>query len=535
MLVLVYLALEITATPFPETLYDIAVSGVTWGSTTPVTGGPCVRCLMNGHMFYWEQAVISTAPFSYTGPNYPTNPFLITSFNHNVRVQQRVAEKTGDPISITTFVLTPLGTSASSQAWFAAGAPTIGPMSISREPTALKSVGSTVSFPYAYTYNGPYALSNYYGTAQRIWSLGSDSVNVAAIKDVYPVDQYGLSISFDYDFGPYGVWTSALDVFTGRTKQVWAGEGGIKPVYYFRSIGPSTTLDVCAKIDQFYSEDAASPSGGANPNARCTPQQVATYTYNPLPPEKPNSGVLLCIPGVFNSQRSGYLMRVPSDSYVASSELNNIICSSTKGGLFCNQTIPTGFDVDTATSCPDPTVFDLCSGRGHCRLKPGGVGVYCMCARGWVGNHSFVPLYAIDMRCGDSATTWSDSVQDSIVRYASLHQCLYFIGPRYPYNWNITVPVGDVPDSIVSPSPVPDYRCADNRLPNYIAPASASFQYTGGKFSVNSFYTRPLDVDTTTLYGGLHCSACPPCDPLHSYGCFASVTNRNASDPKRCT
>lgn len=219
-----------------------------------------------------------------------------------------------------------------------------------------------------------------------------------------------------------------------------------------------------------------------------------------------------------------------------------VLCNSSWTGPLCiHEMDPTTFDARSATECPDPAKFDICSGRGHCQVKPGGVGLRCSCAYGWYGDERYINMFTSRFFCPAASQTasgnsWTDT-DGEIARYAANHQCTFWRGRSWyglandtnffgtdpaPPNWDMETVA---PSSAEAAAPGPPFKCSDHRTvtPN------------------NAFITSYLDK-WRTLYGGLHCTQCPDCSPTGSVGCFTQVDrtdiqgavcycSSNANDP----
>lgn len=209
------------------------------------------------------------------------------------------------------------------------------------------------------------------------------------------------------------------------------------------------------------------------------------------------------------------------------------ICSCSRGltGLLCNETIDPGFDTATATACPKA---DICMGRGRCVVKPGGVGVHCVCRPGWWGggsrddplagtgtgthpinNSVMVDLYAFLLldTCAvkdETYTIETDPETDWLLRYPSLHQCML---------WGNSLDVDSYDDKrwtgifytmyddkgVLSTS----YTKVGNDLA--YAPGMPSFPYDCAAYLTYLPDGADVPARDGPVYGGWWCNRCPDC------------------------
>lgn len=214
-------------------------------------------------------------------------------------------------------------------------------------------------------------------------------------------------------------------------------------------------------------------------------------------------------------------------------------CSRGRVGMLCNETIPDEFDPETATDCPD---FDICSGRGRCVVKPGGIGVQCKCRPGWWGGgsvddplaglgsgdkpipkHVMVDLYAYLTvnECAhpgqDTYVISTDAEVQWLLKYPSLHQCMLWdalgivskadvrrwTNARYLIYYDDTGE--DQPD--IGKDTKDSERLAFQLRPmgSPIFPFDCAAYITQGEEFANAAVT------TGPVYGGWHCNRCPQC------------------------
>ncbi|MBL4665146.1 MAG: hypothetical protein JKY23_04245 [Nitrospinaceae bacterium] len=173
------------------------------------------------------------------------------------------------------------------------------------------------------------------------------------------------------------------------------------------------------------------------------------------------------------------------------------LCENGFGGVFCNQSFPTGFDPAVDIVCPDPNVYDLCGRRGTCIQKSTGVGVTCVCRPGFFGgtekdDTDGIPstdLYASIFLCTNNTnappSTFKVHKSRNWLKYPSYHQCALYDGDLLDERY--------VLDATNPSVPVMPYGCSNRTTPN-----------------------KPF---TLKLRGGLMCIPCPSCHTGHTVGC----------------
>lgn len=520
-----------------EKQYDFYTRGISWGAEVPPTSGPCTPCALNGHITGWETVGFGSyylPSYTITFPQY-ANLFQTVKFQNTLNAMQATSNNWVIQAEIS-------------------GSSFVKPRTITNDEKGAVDDSDKL---YLHTPDPQYLAHT--SDDRLIFPVRSTkpgfSYELAPIAYMASLYEYNtIRQWFDYSMPPapgldYGVFFKNWDGSDIRPDTFTAG---VKSTFYYLPPGAlSEQIDICNFVHatladyQFLcqkgdtSKSCDNPNDAANgANPFCDNGQDVAYNVEY---DQPNGGMLMCIPAAGTGSAGaarGYEMYIPfngnSSVLVGRTVTAQARCNVGYGGHLCDQPVPHDFNPDFATSCPDPTVFDLCSGRGHCRVKPGGVGIYCRCARGWFGNSSFVQFYAMDSECAGQ-DVWGIASAGSILEYAKLHQCLYFIGPPNPYNWNMSYAQQLVGDTVYisTPTPHPYYSCANNQVAR-----DTQGVFTLDYQTIDEYHGTPINLkpntDDTHVYGGLHCSRCPPCDPVNSYGCFARVTNKNTSDHRTC-
>lgn len=185
------------------------------------------------------------------------------------------------------------------------------------------------------------------------------------------------------------------------------------------------------------------------------------------------------------------------------------LCNDGWGGAVCNQSRPTGWisraPVATGASvtCPSPLDYDVCGGRGVCRVRNTTDGHHtvaqCLCHQHWFGNASWLAVYMSSLVLHGSAETWTDP-DGYWAAYAREHQCLFWegtsVGNHTGYEFRGPGAGGVSHDSVVQPAY--PWACADHRLE---APDARVNETAGG------------------LYGGPRCEPCPNCSWAGTESC----------------
>lgn len=226
------------------------------------------------------------------------------------------------------------------------------------------------------------------------------------------------------------------------------------------------------------------------------------------------------------------------------------------GGMYCNQSVPFGFDPTNATECPDPAVYDLCSGRGACIPNPlGGVGVTCVCRDGWFGGDfqsmhrwpylaggplypaplyrpivsptQFMTIYASKYLCG-TGPTYNTPQMPTLsswdywyTTYPVMNQCTLWQGTSQPWNWYYEQ------DSVQAHNPFGgNSQQANAADPDYSFIPQFPYRCNDLRRVSNNANTYPPE-EAQRLYGGFHCSPCPDCDTQGTLRC--DDVNRTAA------